>query len=69
MGTIYEKSYVTIAATDSGDGNSRCLVGRQRAVKITYQNTTGKDFAIRARKVASHHPTQSQMSRQNRLDR
>ncbi|ORY00101.1 heterokaryon incompatibility protein-domain-containing protein [Clohesyomyces aquaticus] len=56
MGGIYSQSYVTISATQSGDGNSKCLVDRQMPVRIDYQNTNGKEFALRARKIVDHHP-------------
>ncbi|KAF2635917.1 HET-domain-containing protein [Massarina eburnea CBS 473.64] len=56
MGGIYENSHVTISATSSGDGTSRCLLDRRKAVKLNYQNTTGKEAAVRARKIEDHHP-------------
>lgn len=56
MGGIYENSYVTISATNCGDGSARCLVDRRKAIKIDYENTTGKEFALRARRVLAHHP-------------
>jgi hypothetical protein len=57
MSSIYENSYVTISATNSGDSNARCLVDRRKAVIIPYSNTTGKEFSIRARKIQQHHPS------------
>ncbi|KAF2466903.1 HET-domain-containing protein [Lindgomyces ingoldianus] len=56
MGGIYSQSYVTISATQSGDGSSRCLVDRQKSVQINYENTTGKVFALQARRTVDHHP-------------
>lgn len=56
MGGIYENSYVTISATKSGDGSARCLLDRRKPVKLDYENTTGKEFALRARIMESHHP-------------
>lgn len=56
MGSIYQNSYITISATNSGDGNARCLTERRKAIKIPYENTTKKEFALRARKVLNHHP-------------
>jgi hypothetical protein len=56
MGGIYESSYVTISATNSGDGTTRCLAERRKAVKLNYENTTKKEFALRARLVEDHHP-------------
>jgi hypothetical protein len=56
MGGIYENSYVTISATNSGDSNTRCLVNRRKPVKIAYENTTGKEFEIGARIVEDHYP-------------
>jgi hypothetical protein len=56
MADIYENSYVTIAATTSGDGSVRCLGDRRKAVKLNYQNTAGKEIALRARKIGDHHP-------------
>ncbi|PVI07913.1 HET-domain-containing protein [Periconia macrospinosa] len=56
MGAIYENSYVTLSATNSGDGNTRCLVDRQKPVRLIYENTTGKESMLRARKIKDHHP-------------
>jgi hypothetical protein len=56
MGSIYQNSYITISATNSGDGSARCLAERQKPVKIPYENTTKKEFAIRARRILDHHP-------------
>lgn len=56
MGSIYENSYVTIASIGTADGSARCLADRRKAVKLEYQNTTGKEIAIRARKIQDHHP-------------
>ncbi|KAF1849663.1 HET-domain-containing protein [Cucurbitaria berberidis CBS 394.84] len=57
MGSIYQNSYITISATNSGDGSARCLAERRKPIKIPYENTTKKEFALRARKVLDHHPT------------
>jgi hypothetical protein len=56
MGSIYQNSYITISATNSGDGSRRCLAERRKPVKIPYENTAKKEFALRARKVLDHHP-------------
>jgi hypothetical protein len=56
MGSIYQNSYITISATTSGDGSARCLSERRKPVKIPYENTTKKEYALRARKVLDHHP-------------
>ncbi|KAF2690681.1 HET-domain-containing protein [Lentithecium fluviatile CBS 122367] len=56
MGSIYENSYVTISATNSGDGSIRCLADRRKPVKLNYENTTGKEFSLRARLIQDHHP-------------
>jgi hypothetical protein len=56
MGSIYQNSYVTISATNSGDSSMRCLAPRRKPVKIPYENTTKKEFALRARKMLDHHP-------------
>ncbi|KAH7094356.1 heterokaryon incompatibility protein-domain-containing protein [Paraphoma chrysanthemicola] len=56
MGSIYQNSYVTISATNSGDGGARCLGARRKPVKLPYTNTTKKEFALRARKILDHHP-------------
>jgi len=56
MGSIYQNSYITISATNSGDGGARCLAERRKPVKIPYQNTSKKELALRARKVLDHHP-------------
>ncbi|OAK96019.1 HET-domain-containing protein [Phaeosphaeriaceae sp. SRC1lsM3a] len=56
MGSIYQNSYITISATNSGDGSARCLAERRKPVKIPFQNTTKKELAVRARRVLDHHP-------------
>lgn len=56
MGSIYQNSYITISATNSGSGSARCLVERRKAVQIPYANTTKKEFALRARMILDHHP-------------
>lgn len=57
MGGIYQNSYISIAATKSANSSMRCLVERRKPVKILYHNTTGKEFALRARKILDHHPS------------
>jgi hypothetical protein len=57
MGSIYQNSYITISATNSGDGSARCLAERRKPVKIPYENTTKKELAVRARRVLDHHPS------------
>lgn len=56
MATIYQNSYVTISATNSSNGSAKCLLGRQKPVKISYKNTTRREFALRARMYLDHHP-------------
>jgi hypothetical protein len=56
MASIYQNSYVTISATNSGDGSAQCLLDRQKAVKIPYESTTKKASALRARLYSDHHP-------------
>lgn len=56
MGSIYQNSYITIAATNSGDGSARCLAERRKPVKIPYENTVKKELPLRARRVLDHHP-------------
>ena len=56
MGSIYQNSYVTISATNSGDGSGRCLAERRKPVKIPFENTLKKEFALRARRILDHHP-------------
>lgn len=56
MGSIYQNSYITISATNSGNGSARCLAERQKPVKIPYQNTSQRDLVVRARRVLDHHP-------------
>ncbi|KAF2732410.1 HET-domain-containing protein [Polyplosphaeria fusca] len=56
MGAIYENSYVTIAATMAPDGSARCLMDRCKPVQLDYENSTRKEYAIRARKSIDHHP-------------
>ena len=60
MGGIYENSYVTIAATMSGNGTTRCLVDRLKPLRISYENSRKEEFAIRARKALDHHPDGSE---------
>jgi hypothetical protein len=69
MGDIYENSYVTIAATSSGDGSARCLLERRKAVNLSYQNTTGRKAVIRARLIEDHHPKVSEKEPANPLGR
>jgi hypothetical protein len=57
MGGIYENSYITISASNSGDGSTRCLADRRKPIKLNYENTTGKEFSLRARMTQDHHPT------------
>ncbi|KAF1926103.1 uncharacterized protein M421DRAFT_7326 [Didymella exigua CBS 183.55] len=56
MASIYQNSYVTISATDASTGSASCLADRRKAVKIPYENTTKKEFALRARMYSDHHP-------------
>lgn len=56
MGSIYQDSYVTISAISSSDGSMHCLRDREVPTKIKFQNTTGQDLEIRARRVEDHHP-------------
>lgn len=56
MASIYQNSYITISATNSGNGSTKCLTDRRKPVKIPYENTTGKEFALRARMYSYHHP-------------
>ncbi|KAF2266743.1 HET-domain-containing protein [Lojkania enalia] len=56
MGSIYESSYITISATGSSNGGTRCLLDRRKPIKIDYQNTTRREFALRARKTTDHLP-------------
>jgi hypothetical protein len=60
MGGIYEGSYVTIAASACGDSATRCLVDREKPLKLRYQNSRKEEFAIRARKLEDHHPDVSE---------
>ncbi|CAO2658514.1 Nn.00g062370.m01.CDS01 [Neocucurbitaria sp. VM-36] len=55
MGSIYQNSYITISATNSGDGSARCLAERRKPIMIPYENTTKKEFSLRARKILDHH--------------
>lgn len=56
MGSIYQNSYITISATNSGDGSSRCLAERRKPIKVPFETTSKKEFALRARKILDHHP-------------
>ncbi|KAI8934174.1 hypothetical protein NX059_008924 [Plenodomus lindquistii] len=67
MGSIYQNSYVTISATNSINGSTRCLAQRRKPIKIPYKNSTNKEFYLRARKVLDHHPRRSPGSGPARL--
>ncbi|KAF2117925.1 heterokaryon incompatibility protein-domain-containing protein [Lophiotrema nucula] len=56
MGSIYEFSYITISATGAADGSARCLADRRKPIRIDYENTSHKEFALRARKTLDQHP-------------
>lgn len=56
MASIYQNSYVTISATNASDNSIRCLSDRPKPVKIMYENTQRKEFALRARMYSHHHP-------------
>ncbi|KAJ4988196.1 heterokaryon incompatibility protein [Stagonosporopsis vannaccii] len=56
MASIYQNSYVTISATNARDNRIKCLSDRPKPVKIAYENTTKKEFALRARMYSHHHP-------------
>ncbi|KAJ8113240.1 hypothetical protein OPT61_g4595 [Boeremia exigua] len=56
MASIYQNSYVTISATNSGDNTAKCLAVRRKPVRIPYENTTKKEYAVRARICSNHHP-------------
>lgn len=56
MSSIYSNSHFTISATDSPNSQSRILTPRSKPLRITYTNTVGKTYAIRARKILEHHP-------------
>jgi hypothetical protein len=56
MASIYQNSYITISATNASNGRGRCLAERQKPVRIPYENTTKKEFALRARIYPEHHP-------------
>ncbi|KAF2018255.1 HET-domain-containing protein [Aaosphaeria arxii CBS 175.79] len=56
MGSIYENGHITISATSSGDGSAHCLQERRKPVKISYENTKGKEHIMGARLVLEHHP-------------
>ena len=56
MASIYQNSYVTISATNASNGSAKCLSDRQKPVKIPYENTAKKEFALRARMYSDHHP-------------
>lgn len=60
MGAIYEHSYVTISATNSGDSSVRCLTDRERPVKIAFQKSNGKECKLGARRIVDHHPKSSE---------
>ena len=56
MASIYQNSYVTISAINSSNGGAKCLLDRQKPVKILYKNTANKEVALRARMYLDHHP-------------
>ncbi|EXJ55071.1 uncharacterized protein A1O5_12810 [Cladophialophora psammophila CBS 110553] len=55
MSDIYEASYVTIAADTCEDNSHFCLAHRPKRLRLEHQNTRGKAFTIKARKVLDHH--------------
>ncbi|OQU97804.1 hypothetical protein CLAIMM_03689 [Cladophialophora immunda] len=55
MSDIYEASYVTIAADTCEDNTRPCLVQRPKRLRLEHQNTRGKAFTLKARKVSNHH--------------
>ena len=60
MSSIYENSYVTIAAVTSGDSGSHCLTERCKTVNLQYLNTKGKVSTLKVRKILDHHPDPSE---------
>jgi hypothetical protein len=57
MGSIYENSYFTISATASPDGACHSLRDREKPVKLKFENSTGDELEIRARRIGDHHPS------------
>ncbi|KAF2204730.1 hypothetical protein GQ43DRAFT_446555 [Delitschia confertaspora ATCC 74209] len=60
VGGIYENSYITIATTMCGDSEAKCLTERKKLLKVRFENTKKQEFAIRARRLADHHPNISE---------
>ncbi|OCL15225.1 HET-domain-containing protein [Glonium stellatum] len=60
MGSIYEHSYITIAAATSENSGSHCLTERCKVIKLQYLNTKGKASTLNVRKVLDHHPDPSE---------
>jgi hypothetical protein len=56
MATIYADALVTVAAVQPLDSSERCLGLRPQPVKLSYKNTKGEEFFIRAREIFEHHP-------------
>jgi hypothetical protein len=60
MGSIYENGYFTISATASPDGACHFLRDRKKPVKLTFENSTGDELEIRAKKIEDHHPSKKE---------
>jgi hypothetical protein len=56
MSSIYEGSYVTIAATTAKNSSERFLVSRAKPAPIFYENTNGKRTILKSRKTLDNHP-------------
>jgi hypothetical protein len=59
MGNIFENAHLVISAVNCSDSSQRILSPRPnylRRRKLTYTNTTGKEFKLYVRKYHDHHP-------------
>jgi hypothetical protein len=56
MAAVYSSAHLTIAAAAASDGHEHCLKTRESPMSLSYSNTKGKTFELKARQVADHHP-------------
>ncbi|QDS70288.1 hypothetical protein FKW77_007939 [Venturia effusa] len=59
MGAIFENAYLVVSAADCSDSSQPILSTRAdefRRRKLSYTNTTGREFKLYVRKYHDHHP-------------
>jgi hypothetical protein len=65
MSSIYENAYLVCSPVESAHSNVKCLLPRPKKLRLSYHNTTGKEFKLYARKIQNHHPCPEQNSPAN----